>query len=169
PFQGRNYPFARFSGTSMSSPAVTGVVALMLQADPTLTPAEIRDILRQTALTDNFTGVIPPGGSTRWGMGKVNAYHAITDILGITAISGQEADRMAIWPNPTSHTLFIAPPFNASGAQLHVTDAMGRTVLRITGSDAGSFQVDVSAWPSGVYFLRMEKDGQRAVEKVVRE
>lgn len=169
PFQGRNYPFARFSGTSMSSPAVTGVVALMLQADPTLTPAEIRDIIRQTALTDNFTGVIPSGGSTRWGMGKVNAYHAITDILGITAISGQEADRMSIWPNPSSNTLFITPPFSASGAQLHVTDAMGRTILRSIVGDAGSFQVDVSAWPSGVYFLRIEKDGQRAVGKVVRE
>ncbi len=168
-FQGRNYPFARFSGTSMSSPAVTGVVALMLEADPTLTPAEIRDIIRSTALTDSKTGVIPPGGSTRWGMGKLNAYHAITDVLGVTAITAQEADRMAIWPNPASNTLFITPPFNASGAQLHVTDAMGRTILRRTVSDTASLQVDVSAWPSGVYFLRMEKDGQRAVGKVVRE
>ena len=169
PFQGRNYPFARFSGTSMSSPAVTGVVALMLEADPTLTPAEIRDIIRQTAMTDNFTGVIPLGGSTRWGMGKVNAYHAITEILGITAITEPEAGRMAIWPNPANDALFITPPFNTSGAQLHVTDAMGRTILRNILGDAGRMQVDVSAWPSGVYFLRMEKDGQRTVGKLVRE
>lgn len=169
PFQGRNYPFARFSGTSMSAPAVTGVVALMLEADPTRTPAEIRDLIRQTALTDNFTGTIPQGGSTRWGMGKLNAYHAITEVLGITAINGPQADRMATWPNPATSALQITPPFNASGAQLYVSDAMGRTILHHTLVDAGSFQLDVGAWPSGLYFLRMEKDGQRAVGKVVRE
>src|SRR5690606_115079 len=48
PFEGRTYPFARFSGTSMSAPAVTGIVALLLEADPTLTPAEVKELLKST-------------------------------------------------------------------------------------------------------------------------
>ncbi|MBK7287888.1 MAG: S8 family peptidase [Flavobacteriales bacterium] len=169
PFQGRDYPFARFSGTSMSAPAVTGAVALMLQADPTLTPAQIRDIIRQTAITDNYTGTIPPGGSTRWGMGKLNAYHAVTQLLGVTGVNEAGEPHLSVWPNPASGMLFVSPPFATDGAQLYVTDALGRTVLSRALNSSGAFSVDGSGWPSGVYFLRMEKEGQCAVGKVVRE
>ena len=37
------------SGTSFSAPQVAGAVALMLEADPSLTPAKIRDIISRTA------------------------------------------------------------------------------------------------------------------------
>jgi subtilisin family serine protease len=43
-------------GTSMASPHVAGVAALMLQADPTLTQAEVEGILRSTADPLPFAG-----------------------------------------------------------------------------------------------------------------
>ncbi len=169
PFMGRNYPFARFSGTSMSAPAVTGVVAMMLQADPTLTSADIRDIIRATARTDSHTGVIPPDGSTQWGMGKINAYHAVTDVLGITAIAANGKPALSIWPTPTASFCYIAPPFLAIGAQLTVTDALGRTQLSRKVDRNGVISVDMRSWPSGLYFVRVERDGQLATGKVMRE
>lgn len=168
PFQGRNYPFARLSGTSMAAPAATGTVALLLQADPTLTPAGIRDIIRNSALTDNKTGVIPPGGSTRWGMGKLNAYHAVTEALGISGVGTTDSPRMGLWPNPAGGMFWISPPFTGT-VQLTVTDALARTVL--TGIRAGDapIMVDASAWPAGVYLLRVEQNGQHLMRKVVKE
>ncbi|MDQ1612293.1 MAG: hypothetical protein QOG00_2224 [Pyrinomonadaceae bacterium] len=45
-----NVPFyTTASGTSFSAPQVAGAIALMLEANPRLTPAEVRDILQRTA------------------------------------------------------------------------------------------------------------------------
>ncbi|MCA1564262.1 MAG: S8 family serine peptidase [Acidobacteria bacterium] len=45
-----NVPFyTAATGTSFSAPQVAGAIALMLEANPRLTPAEVRDILQRTA------------------------------------------------------------------------------------------------------------------------
>ena len=54
---GTGWDIYYLGGTSMACPHVSGVAALMLQADDTLTPAEVQDILRDTA------DIIPDPGS----------------------------------------------------------------------------------------------------------
>ena len=168
-FNGNTYPFAAFSGTSMSSPAITGIVALILEADPTITPAEVRALLKQTARTDVQTGTIPPGGSTRWGMGKVNAYRAVVEMLGLTSIAEQEAAPLLSWPIPATAELSFVSPFEAGTAQVSVTDVTGRLVETRLVSAIGIVTLDIAKWPAGVYQLRMEQDGQMAIAKVVKE
>jgi len=62
----------RFGGTSSSTPKVAGVVALMLSADPSLTPAEVKSILCSTA-----DDIDAPGIDDKTGAGRVNAYAAV--------------------------------------------------------------------------------------------
>jgi subtilisin family serine protease len=67
-FNGVEYDFAKFSGTSMSSPCVAGIVALLLDANPGLTPFEIKQILQATAREDDETGggeLLPLQGAFR--------------------------------------------------------------------------------------------------------
>ena len=67
-------------GTSLSAPIVGGVVALMKEANPDLTPAQIEDILHKTADKigrDNGCFYDESGKSYECGYGKINAAKAI--------------------------------------------------------------------------------------------
>lgn len=168
-FEGRTYPFARFSGTSMASPAVTGIVALLLEADPTLTPAEIKAIIQATARTDQHTGEIPAGGSLRWGMGKINAYQAVVNALGLVGMEeAPDAAHLSAWPNPAADELNLSAPLNGGATRLSISDATGRILLTGTSAGGGALQVDVSTLPAGVYLLRLEQAGEVAVARFVK-
>ena len=107
-FEGRTYPFARFSGTSMAGPAVAGICALILQANPYLSAGQVKHILRVTAREDDKTGVIPETGSTRWGWGKVNAYFAVKLALGTIGLEDHGSDlTWTVSPNPAQDKLTL--------------------------------------------------------------
>ncbi|UCZ52425.1 S8 family serine peptidase [Bacillus shivajii] len=67
--------YTTMSGTSMAAPHVAGVVALMLEADPTLSPLEVKNIIENTATN------MP--GYEEWeaGAGYINAYAAVDHVL----------------------------------------------------------------------------------------
>jgi len=69
--------YVDMDGTSMAAPHVTGVVALMLEKDRTLTQAQVMARLKATARkpTATFPGPLPDND---WGAGKVNAQDAVT-------------------------------------------------------------------------------------------
>jgi serine protease AprX len=63
------------SGTSFSAPQVTGTIALMLEANPLLTPAQVRDILQRTATP------MPSNYSYEVGAGMLNAHAAVVESI----------------------------------------------------------------------------------------
>ena len=67
-----------FGGTSSATPFVAGVLGLMLSANPALTAAEARQILRDSATEiDPVWGEWSGGFSPFYGNGVVNAYRAV--------------------------------------------------------------------------------------------
>ena len=73
----QNGLYDSLTGTSMSSPAVAGIFALWLQADPTLSPEDLEAILKETCRTDDFTKASPQ----RFGYGKVDAKRGLELVL----------------------------------------------------------------------------------------
>lgn len=66
--------YTQISGTSMATPFAAGVVALMLDADPTLTPDEIKQILTDTATA------MPGYQDYEVGAGYINAFAALDKV-----------------------------------------------------------------------------------------
>ncbi|MFN6515886.1 MAG: S8 family peptidase [Nostoc sp. CreGUA01] len=65
-----NSKFIAMAGTSMATPFVTGLVALLLQRDPQLDPATLKDLLRKnSAIPGKPVGTF----DHKWGYGVINA------------------------------------------------------------------------------------------------
>jgi subtilisin family serine protease len=75
---GTEYPYYPNKGTSMSAPAVTGAIALMLQANSGLTAADVREVLKRTSVKDEF---VMQGNAAQWGAGKLDVWAAVNDVI----------------------------------------------------------------------------------------
>ncbi len=67
--------YTQISGTSMATPFVAGVAALMLDADPTLTPDEVKSIMVGTVSR------MPGYADYEVGAGYINAYAAVDKVF----------------------------------------------------------------------------------------
>ena len=80
---GRTYPWGAKGGTSMSTPVVAGIIALWLEADPTLTRDDIMGILSRSCRHPESDADYP---NNRYGYGEIDAYRGLLDILGLSGI-----------------------------------------------------------------------------------
>ena len=88
--------YQQLSGTSMATPHVSGCVALVLQANPSLTPLQVRSIIQNTAEhnipTEKATGDrgqdpfgLDPNYDPSCGWGVIDAYAACKEALNSTS------------------------------------------------------------------------------------
>lgn len=75
---GEYYPYGLEGGTSMSTPVVSGAIALWLEIDPTLSPSNIKEIMAATCYNDSFVDV---GPAKKWGYGKLDIDAGIKYLL----------------------------------------------------------------------------------------
>lgn len=149
-FQGKEYEWMRISGTSMSAPMVTGVVSLLLEADPSLSAHEVKEIITTSARNDGLTGQIGPEGHVRWGHGKLDALATLQRITS-TASQNIASSKNYLFPNPTKDIVYVWKELE------------GNETYRLTGLDGkmiragyfdGSLLLDQVS--NGMYFLSVE-------------
>lgn len=154
----RTQYWTMMGGTSMATPHMTGIAALWLQAKPTLTTDEIRDVLAHSCTK-------PEDASGAWGSnGLVNAFEGLKYILNSDALKGVSADESAILLESKGGNIFEATaPGCAITAQL--VNLSGVAVASAQGSDAVT--IDASACEPGVYVLRATTAGTARSQKIV--
>lgn len=80
--------YTMISGTSMSTPHVAGIVALMYEANPALTPLQVKEILQVTATN------MPGREAWEAGAGHVNAYAALAMASGLRTDYGETVNSL---------------------------------------------------------------------------
>lgn len=165
-FNNKNYDFARFSGTSMATPCVVGVVSLILDANPNLSSQQVKNIIKTTARLDNYTGNIVAPGDTKWGMGKINAYAAVK--LALNTLSTDEYANVTpfvLYPNPASNLLHILNINELPLSVLSVTALDGKLVSPRFNQNT----LDVSELPDGIFFLKVQSGTEVYTLRFVKE
>ena len=162
-FNGKNYNFQAYSGTSMSGPTVAGIVALMLEANPDLSWQFVRDILINTARQDNITGTLPAAGHLRWGHGKVNAWQAVFEVFNSIGIKNYTpVAQWRVYPNPNPGTyLYLDSRELPHGVyQIKIFDTKGLLIQAYDYKHQGldRWELDMSSFPSGFYVLKVEQN-----------
>lgn len=169
---GKNYYYGQFTGTSASSPMAAGIVALLLQADPTLSPENIKEILFETAITDAGTGIVPPAGTNTWGHGKINAYGALRKLikdLSVYHFEGKEKLDAVLFPNPNNGIFTL----DFTGTK---TEQIAVSVLDISGkaiqtqnwtvhAGQNNLPLNLSSVAKGIYFVKIEGQNSAATIK----
>lgn len=177
PKSGKSYYYAEFTGTSASSPMAAGIVALLLQIDPTLTPDRLKTLLAQTAIEDFFTTTpLPPEGNNLWGHGKINAYSAARKLIkdvSITQFSRSKPLDCVLFPNPNNGSFVL--DLNAERAEaleIQVRDLTGRVIRKqnwkvSTGNN--KLDVQVNGLSAGTYFVSLHgADADISIKTLIR-
>lgn len=142
PFNGpRTASYQPSEGTSMATPHVSGVVALMLSANPNLTPAQVRQILQDTA-----EDLGEPGRDNIFGFGLIRADRAVE----AAANQAAQPTAQALTVPPLQSPLLVAAP---DPVELN-GDQTSRTVtVRNYGAGDVTFQSGISQVETGGNWL----------------
>lgn len=167
-FNNRTYTYSAYQGTSMSSPVVTGSIALLLEAKPDLNPESVIDLIKSTAIVDSFTTDTIP--DYFWGAGKLNTLAAMSKLLGINSIDAEELNYHIprLFPNPVHNQFTIELPlefqmkckyiiYNHLGEEVVLSEELEKDVLTVNTKD----------FPNGTYFIKIISKDKTITNKFI--
>lgn len=154
-----SYYWTSLEGTSMATPFATGVGALVLEANPNLTPGDIREILKESATEPEFHQVC-------WGAGKINALDAVKLAIErneVGSVAGIGEQRIAIAPAGYNCWEIFTP--TESGISATVSSLSGITVKE-SSFTGNSGILDLNSITPGVYVLSIKGEKLLHCEKI---
>ena len=165
-FNGRTYSWTSDAGTSMSTPIVAGIIALWLEACPTLTREEVIETFKKTCPQPEPALAYP---NNEYGHGLINAYAGLLYILGLDlALGTDELSRHQ--PQNASislkgRTLEINLTENNTKtnktAEVRVYNTKGQ-LLKTASIDSYYQTIDLSLLPNGIYAIQLQTDDYRS-------
>lgn len=167
----KKYYYGVMSGTSMATPVVTGTIALWLQANPDLTPDDVRDIIKNSSRRDTYTGGTAPSWDKDWGYGKIDAYEGLKQAIQLrTAINETYNTTTPVSINKGGDAWKILFNNDETFADIKVITTNGQVVKNqhIDSPHHGSeYVINLNDLTSGVYLLHISTTASTATKKIV--
>ncbi len=140
---------SRGSGTSYATPSVSGIIALVIEANANLTPLQIKEVLKQTSERRGEASApeVDPYWNRDFGYGMVDAHAAVTLALHLAESDQPET----IDPSLQNHLLKVIDSngtINVTGHAWGQFGAIERVEFRIDGGDW--IETTYSAVPSEI-------------------
>ncbi len=144
------------SGTSMATPMVAGTIALMLSKEPELTPAQIDEILENTAVP------LTSHKSNDFGSGRIDALAAVNAVPTWNDVIEVDGHQGHIFPNPSKDV------FTIECEGMHLIEVYGMDGQLVKHIQTASPVHQLKGLTSGTYLVKITTDDAVIVKKVVK-
>lgn len=133
--------YKKLNGTSMATPHVAGLVALLLSVDPDLSIDEIETIIK-----DSSIDLGTPGPDNSYGAGRIDAYQAVYPVYNRGKLEGTVTSSGNQLPS----------------AKVEITS--GQNTITLSTDENGRYATKL---PHGIYQVTLSKFGYKEVSRVI--
>jgi len=157
-----NQSYTNFSGTSSATPIVASC-AIVLQSyyhgltGNYLSSVEMRDLLIATGIAQGSGGHIGP----------IPDMQAAIEAINLLGVKQNGKDNLfTVYPNPVTDKAILVVPGFSGNEKVVLFNALGQQVY--SQALRADKTVDMSAFPSGVYFLQLTGNARTATQKIIK-
>lgn len=148
----RQPSYRLFEGTSMASPHVAGVIALMKSAYPALSASDVDQLLQSCAITNKATSC---NRDNQLGYGQIDAYRAVSEALKLAGggtlpprpVALQSSPAELVFGSDNSLSFTLSNAGDLQPGQLTISDDadwLSITAVSVDDKNLGAYSASVS-------------------------
>lgn len=156
-YAGRTYAWNANTGTSMAAPAAAGAIALWLEADPTLTADDCRQVMAATCRQPDASLAYP---NVEYGYGEIDAYRGLLEVLrrkstGLARVIGKDdVSAFSVTQRGEEIVLSADHPTDRDFT-ISIYDTAGRLLSkRHEKRGATEYRISAAGMPKGVLIIK---------------